>query len=182
MGTEVILTVGIFCLVAAGVGIFYLLNKPSKEVAGTSAAAGESFSLRAAPPDDGNYKLWVTYHITWTGVDHAYGLEFDLDMEVDGASVFSGRLRMGAAAMTEEDRAKVVAQIRAGGKELPEGVISPVRIRSSRGRRNGIRFERATIALRDLGPRRAGSRIAVRGTITPAEGTMVNSLYVFLAT
>lgn len=161
--------------------VIYLIFKPKGQVAGTEAKPAEGFSLQAAPENGAGYKLWLKYDINWAGRGHAFGLTFDLDVRVDGQSVFLGQLRTGSRATTEEDRQKIRERIRAGNKTLPEGLISPTRVSCSRGHRGGISFEKATMAIIKTGPRRPGSLISLTGKVTPAEGTAVNELYFFLA-
>lgn len=161
--------------------VIYLIVKPKGQVAGTEAKPSEEFSLQAAPADGGNYRLWLKYDITWVGVEHAFGLTFDLDVRVDGQSCFCGELRTGSKAATGEDRQRFREQMLAGNKSLPDGFISPTKVNCSRGRSDGVRFERATIAVAQTGRRRPDSLISVNGKVTPAEGTTVNSLYFFLA-
>jgi len=180
MGIE-ILTVSIIAGVFLIALVIYLFLKPKGEAAGTEASPAEEFSLQASPGNGAGYKLWLRYDINWVGREHAYGLTFDLDMAIDGQNCFKGQLRTGSQAVTEEDRARIKDNLRAGIKKLPEGVISPTRVKCSRGRSGGICYERATIAIARTGPRRPGSLITVIGKVTPAEGTSVNSLYFFLA-
>lgn len=180
MGYE-ILTVSIFAGILLIVLVIYMVLRPKGEVAGTEASPSRDFSLQAAPGNGASYKLWLKYDINWVGREHAYGLTFDLDIGIDGQNCFKGQLRTGSQAVTEEDRAKIKENLSAGIKRLPEGVISPTRVKCSRGRSGGICYERATMAIARTGPRRPGSLITVTGKVTPAEGTSVNSLYFFLA-
>ncbi len=161
--------------------VIFLIVKPKGQVVGTEAKPAEGFSLQAAPENGASYKLWLKYDINWAGRRHAFGLTFDLDVRVDGQSVFLGQLRTGAKATTEEDMQKIRERIRAGNKTLPEGLISPTRVKCSRGHRGGIRFEKATMAIIKTGSRRPGSLISITGKVTPSEGTSVNELYFFLA-
>jgi hypothetical protein len=161
--------------------VIYLIVKPKGQVAGTEAKPAEEFSLQAAPGNGGSYKLWLKYDINWVGMEHAYGLTFDLDIRVDGQSCFCGELRTGSKAVNEEDRQKIREQILAGNKTLPEGVISPTKVNCSSGRSNGVRYERATMVVARTGSRRPESLVSVIGKVTPSEGTTVNSLYFFLA-
>lgn len=180
MGYE-ILTVAIIVGVFLIALVVYLFLKPRGEVTGTEASPSRKFSLQASPGNGASYKLWLKYDINWVGREHAYGLTFDLDIGIDGQNCFKGQLRTGSQAVNEDDRERIKENLRAGIKKLPEGVISPTRVKCSRGRSGGVRYERATMAITETGPRRPGSMITVTGMVTPAQGTSVNSLYFFLA-
>lgn len=180
MGSELI-TIVVVAGALAFSAVVYLVLKPKGLVAGTETSPGEEFSLEAAPANGSNYKLWLKYDINWTGREHEYGLVFDLDIRVDGQTCFNGQLRTGSRAVTESDRQKIKERILAGNKSLPDGVIAPTRVKCSKGRRGGIHFERATMAITETGSRRPGSVVSVSGKVSPSEGTEVNSLYFFLA-
>ena len=168
-------------VVAVGLIIIHLRMAPRGEAASEEVSPGEPFSLEAAPEDGRAYKLWLSYSVTWPGPQkRGYGLFLDLDVEVNGSTVQSGRLKMGSDAVSEEDRQKILAQPE-GRRKLPDDVIFPSIVRVSRGRREGIMYEKATCAVCETGSRPKGSRISVRGTITSTEKTEVHSLRVFLA-
>jgi len=180
MGSAEIVVVAMIGAVFAGSLILYLILKPGRAAVSIQVEPGIPFLLEAAPADSRDYKLWLKYDINWVGREHGSGLIFDLKVETDGASVFDGQLRMGGGAATEEDRERIRAQALTG-KTLPPGLIMPTKVRCSRGRRGGMRYERATVALYRIRQRNPGSLITVRGTVTPAEGTEVNSLHLYLA-
>ena len=177
----VIMWIIIPAVVAVGVIITYLRMAPRGEAASAEVSPGEPFSLEAAPEDGRVYKLWLSYSLSWPGVrKRGYGLFLDLDVEVNGSTVRSGRLKMGSDAVSAEDRQKILAMGR-GRMKLPDDVIFPNQVKCSRGRRGGVSYEKATCAICETGPRPDGSRISVRGTITSTEKTEIHSLRVFLA-
>lgn len=180
MGHEVI-TIGFVAAILAIAGIMYLILRPKGEVAGTETRPEKEFNIEAAPSDGSRYKLWLKYDINWIGGKREFGLTFDLDLRVNGQSGFKGQLRTGSRAVTEEDRREIKQRILAGDNSLPEGVISPNRVRCSRGRNGVVHYEKATMAILETGKRERGSMISITGKVIPSEDTTVNSLYFFLA-
>ena len=170
----------IMAAISVGVAAVYLIMRPKGKAAEKTVHPGQPFEISAQPRDGRPYKFWVRYSITWTGAKYGFGLVYDLEAEVDGSRVMQKQLRMGRSAVTDEDREKIMTM--AGSeRKLPDGVISPNKVHFSGGRHGGIRYEKATVPVYKIESRRKGSRITVRGSISPSENTNIESLQVFLA-
>lgn len=140
-----------------------------KKVAEIQVRQGEPFGLEARPQNSKSYRVWMRYKVKWEGVGgtmSGYGLACKVRCTVDDERVFDDVVGAGGR--------------RVEGQPLTRREITKHAAVSS-AHRHGAGTESASIFLGETGTRPAASGIVVTGEIHPAEGTIVESLKVYVA-
>jgi hypothetical protein len=158
------LVIGSIVVLAVSVGfIFFLWRVLGRKVAETPAYAGRPFEMRCAPDDDRRYRVYLRYDVLYPlTVEFDFGLVIRVQGFVDGQRVLDTMKGVGDKIPAD------VEKIRWGSNS--NSTYTP-------GKSNC----EETVVLGDLGPRRRGSEIIVRGTIEPSPETEVVKLRLWVA-
>ena len=155
-------------IIPVSVGLIFLvtwLSSKRGRVAQTLVEAGSSFELQCAPADARQYSLWARYGVQWPeGGSRAFGLIFDLKVQLDGRVIYEGKLGIG--------RNTPGASVKTGSTEYM--------VVSSGGRGYSGGSHKATTLLLDLGPRVANSSILVTGTLAAAPNTTARPTKIYI--
>jgi hypothetical protein len=140
-----------------------------KKVAQIEVREGEPFELEARPQNSKSYRVWMRYGVKWEGhggTMSGYGLACKVRCLVEDQLVFDDVVGAGGR--------------RVDGLPLTRREITKHAAVSS-AHRHGAGSESASIFLGETGTRPEASGIVVTGEIHPAEGTIVESLKVYIA-